>query len=375
MLQSELAARGIPLACCLEPEQLASMRASEGQLMALTLSQVGQSVLLEPAGSCRRTAPGQGTSLSCPKLRTPSWMGSYAIPAEAFSADRVGAKSMNLTQLKGQLPDWIHLPASAALPFGTFEAVLEDNLNAGIADAMQALHQDLQKDGQGLSDALQDVRRAVLQLQAPLQLLPQLQRAFRDAGLPELQEGHWGPAWQAIKAVWASQWNNRAVVSMRRAGLDHASLRMAVLCQATLPAQHAFVSHTANPLSGDANEIYVEVVQGLGETLVGNHPGSAFSFVARKDCLTATPGDEQNTSVPTLLESGITITGFPSKSAAMRTKSAGSNLIFRSDSNGEDLEGYAGAGLFDSVQMSAPELVAADYSTDPLLEDEEGSTR
>ena len=69
-----------------------------------------------------------------------------------------------------------------ALPFGTFEAVLEDNLNAGIADAMQALHQDLQKDGQGLSDALQDVRRAVLQLQAPLQLLPQLQRAFRDAG-------------------------------------------------------------------------------------------------------------------------------------------------------------------------------------------------
>ncbi|KAK9860996.1 hypothetical protein WJX84_011575 [Apatococcus fuscideae] len=55
----------------------------------------------------------------------PSWKGQlWPSRAEAFSADRVGAKSMNLTQLKGQLPDWIHLPASAALPFGTFEAVL-----------------------------------------------------------------------------------------------------------------------------------------------------------------------------------------------------------------------------------------------------------
>jgi len=27
------------------------------------------------------------------------------------------------------------------------------------------------------------------------------------------------------------------------------------------------------------------------------------------------------------------------------------SLIFRSDSNGEDLEGYAGAGLYDSITM------------------------
>lgn len=69
-------------------------------------------------------------------------------------------------------------------------------------------------------------------------------------GLPRLDDKDWQPAWHAIKEVWASQWNDRALVSMRRAGLDPACLRMAILCQATLPAHYAFVSHTCNPLTG-----------------------------------------------------------------------------------------------------------------------------
>jgi alpha-glucan,water dikinase len=38
------------------------------------------------------------------------------------------------------------------------------------------------------------------------------------------------------------------------------------------------------------------------------------------------------------------ITGFPSKRIGLFIKQS---VIFRSDSNGEDLEGYAGAGLYD----------------------------
>jgi alpha-glucan,water dikinase len=45
------------------------------------------------------------------------------------------------------------------------------------------------------------------------------------------------------------------------------------------------------------------------------------------------------------------------------------SVIFRSDSNGEDLDGYAGAGLYESVPMDAEETVHADYSEDPLLWD------
>lgn len=42
--------------------------------------------------------------------------------------------------------------------------------------------------------------------------------------------------------------------------------------------------------------------------------------------------------------------GFPSKRLGVFL-AEGDSLIFRSDSNGEDLEGFAGAGLYDSVCM------------------------
>jgi hypothetical protein len=38
----------------------------------------------------------------------------------------------------------------------------------------------------------------------------------------------------------------------------------------------------------------------------------------------------------------------------------------RSDSNGEDLEGYAGAGLYESITMDPTETVRVDYSDDPI---------
>ena len=60
----------------------------------------------------------------------------------------------------------------------------------------------------------------------------------------------WEGAWAAIKRVWASKWNERAVLSLRRAGLPHAALQVAVLCQEVVPAPYAFVAHPTNPLPG-----------------------------------------------------------------------------------------------------------------------------
>lgn len=52
---------------------------------------------------------------------------------------------------------------------------------------------------------------------------------------------------------------------------------------------------------------------------------------------------------------------FPSKSDGMFVPES---LIFRSDSNGEDLEGYAGAGLYDSITMDQTKLKKVDYNGD-----------
>jgi alpha-glucan,water dikinase len=121
-----------------------------------------------------------------------------------------------------------------------------------------------------------------------------------------------------------------------------------VLLQEVVPAEYAFVLHTVHPSTGNAKELFGEVVLGLGETLVGNYPGRALGFVWDKA-----------TEKATLLS-------YPSKSLGLY----GCGLIFRSDSNGEDLAGYAGAGLYDSVLLDKPRPVALDYTREPLLWDE-----
>ena len=52
--------------------------------------------------------------------------------------------------------------------------------------------------------------------------------------------------------MWASKYNERALLSMRKVGLDFRDLRMAVLVQRVVPAAYAFVIHTHNPSTGHA---------------------------------------------------------------------------------------------------------------------------
>eukprot|EP00210_Caulerpa_lentillifera_P008359 g7972.t1 len=50
-------------------------------------------------------------------------------------------------------------------------------------------------------------------------------------------------------------------------------------------------------------------------------------------------------------------------------KNVHSGADFQSDSNGEDLEGYAGAGLCESITMDTTELRKVDYVGDRLIKD------
>lgn len=90
----------------------------------------------------------------------------------------------------------------------------------------------------------------------------------------------------------------------------------------------------------------------MGETLVGNSPGRAFAFSASKN----------SGAPPRLL-------ALPSKLEAHFAPAGGAALIARSDSNGEDLEGFAGAGLYESVTTRATDKRAAPYVDERLLWD------
>ncbi|KAK8714874.1 hypothetical protein V6N13_042219 [Hibiscus sabdariffa] len=359
-------------ATCFDPNILADLQANKGKLLSLkpssvdvVFSEVKEGNL---AGSSNLKGDDSPPSIS---LVRKQFGGKYAISAEEFTPEMVGAKSRNISYLKGKVPSWIGIPTSVALPFGVFEKVLADKLNQldpssllvkivllsyalhfisqGVLEKLQILKKKL---GEEDFDALGEIRKTVLQLAPPPELVKELKTKMHSSGMPwpgDEGERRWEQAWTAIKKVWASKWNERAYFSTRKVKLDHDYLCMAVLVQEIINADYAFVIHTTNPSSGDSSEIYAEVVKGLGETLVGAYPGRALSFVCKKT----------NLNSPQVL-------GYPSKPIALFIRRS---VIFRSDSNGEDLEGYAGAGLYDSVPMDEEEKVVVDYSTDRLIND------
>jgi alpha-glucan, water dikinase len=122
---------------------------------------------------------------------------------------------------------------------------------------------------------------------------------------------------------------------------------MAVLCQEIIPAEYAYVVHTSNPTNGEDNEVYVESCLGLGEALVSTMPGQAFSFTYDKTTKQAR------------------INAFPNKPIGLKA----TGFIFRSDSNSEDLPGFAGAGLFDSYPMHDTSSFRITYHKERLITD------
>lgn len=341
----------ICFATCFDPSILSDLQAKKGKLLSLkpTSADVIYSELKEgELADASSTNLKDGSSPSLTLVRK-KFNGRYAISSEEFTSDMVGAKSRNISYLKGKVPSWVGIPTSVALPFGVFEKVLSDNSNQAVAEKLKILKKKL---GEGEFSALREIRETVLQLAAPPQLVQELKTKMQASGMPwpgDEGEQRWRQAWMAIKKVWASKWNERAYFSTRKVKLDHDYLCMAVLVQEIINADYAFVVHTTNPSSGDSSEIYAEVVKGLGETLVGAYPGRALSFISKKNDLNS----------PLVL-------GYPSKPIGLFIRRS---IIFRSDSNGEDLEGYAGAGLYDSVPMDKEDKVVLDYSSDPLIID------
>jgi rifampicin phosphotransferase len=72
----------------------------------------------------------------------------------------------------------------------------------------------------------------------------------------------------AIKTCWLSLFSERALVYLARQRMPAEKVRMAVLVQEMVAAEHAGVVFTADPLTGATDRFVVECVSGLGEGLV-----------------------------------------------------------------------------------------------------------
>ena len=331
---------GVLFATCYDSQVMEQLKALRGRLLSFSVNSDGEVVFQEATAAA--SAPAPRAAISTAGLVRPRFK-AYAIPASEFNERVVGGKSCNQMRLHGKLPDWVRQPASVAIPFGVCEQVLELQENAPLRQRFEQLVSSVES---GPPKILSQLRQTLQQLTAPSELPATLRQAMQSARLPAPEP--WDDAWQCIKRVWASKWNERAWLSRQAHGIRHDDLFMAVLIQQVVEADYAYVIHTVNPSTGDRGELYAEVVLGLGETLVGNYPGRALSFVSSKETLQSK------------------LIAYPSKSIGLY----GGGLIFRSDSNGEDLPGYAGAGLYDSVMLKPPRDAELDYSQERLVWDE-----
>lgn len=333
--------QGILLATCYDEKILEDLKSSAGKFMCVEPTSSGQ-VRFEPA---EESGMGPGSGAPAGPVRT-SFIAPpdapYVITEEEFKEGLVGGKSLNLKRLRGKLPDWIHLPVLIALPFATFGKVLGSEINRKTRERYAHLSAQVEKEPK----ALPELRKAVMELAAPDDFHHSLRQAMEKAALTPQENTE--RVWECIKGVWASKWNDRAYWNRKSLGIPHENLLMAVLVQDVVPARYAYVIHTVHPFSENKEEMYAEVVLGLGETLAGNYPGRALGFSCRK-----AGGD-------------LRLLSYPSKSIGLY----GRGLILRSDSSGEDLAGFAGAGLYSSFEVEPPKEVHLNYADERLVQNE-----
>ncbi|MEO5356166.1 MAG: hypothetical protein H7844_02580 [Nitrospirae bacterium YQR-1] len=346
----------ILFATCFSDEILSHLKSLNGKCVSLGINSQGDVVVNEldqPLSTLDVKKRSEGILHKIKKRMIPTTDIPYIIGVDDFNKDLVGGKSLNLAKLRNKLPGWINLPVSAAIPFGVFDKILNHPDNEKIRDKYGSLRRELDAKGNAAESSkvqsiLSDIRLTLTALAFPDDFFASLKNVLMLSGLCSevgcLDIEHFG---KYIKQVWASVWNDRAYFNRKKMGLSGA-MEMAVLIQMVIEADYAFVIHTVNPVTRDAEEMFAEVVMGLGETIVGNYPGRALSFTCKKSI-----------GVPV-------VASYPGKSIGLY----GGGFIFRSDSNAEDLENYAGAGLYDSVIVPQPKAAPLDYSTEPLLWDE-----
>jgi alpha-glucan,water dikinase len=326
-------------ATCFDETTFSQLKEWNGRKVELTVASSGDVMMVEgsrgeESSPASRRRVRRFASLPAAALQV--------LTRSQFNQALVGGKSWRIQQMATLLAGAFRTPRSVALPFGVFEAVLQHKDNLAIRKRIQGL---LKKVQDSPEPDLASLRNEIATLTLPATLLSKLCSVLTAEGIapPDPVDAVCLP----IKQVWASLWNDRAYFSRRSNGVSHDSVAMAVLIQELVPAEYAFVIHTVNPANGNAEELYVEVVRGLGETLVGNYPGRAMSFSIHKTTRK------------------VVVVAYPSKSVGL----FGGDLIFRSDSNAEDLEGYAGAGLYDSVPLRPPREQFLDYTQDALVWD------
>ena len=73
---------------------------------------------------------------------------------------------------------------------------------------------------------------------------------------------------EAVRRCWSSLWTDRAIAYRHMQGFDHQSVLLAVVVQEMFPSQVSGVMFTANPLTSNPSQFFLNASWGLGESIV-----------------------------------------------------------------------------------------------------------
>jgi len=236
----------------------------------------------------------------------------FIIMPEDYRPQNIGNKPYRLQQIPlNLLPGQISL-RHFSLSFSLFSQVLDLEVNAEIKAQLEKLKAKALRNPSAadISDTLRQMRLLIERLQIPDSYLSLIMKTieqvfgkdhsirlflrsstnaedllgYQGAGLYD-SFGNVRPQEQEvskyIKKVWASVWNDRAFFDRQANGINHSEVFPAILVQEMVLPDYAFVIHTQNPADENKDELIIELVQGLGESLVsGNEEfsGSPYRF-------------------------------------------------------------------------------------------------
>jgi pyruvate,water dikinase len=88
---------------------------------------------------------------------------------------------------------------------------------------------------------------------------------------------------QHVKMCWASLWTLRATFNRFHKGIDHKRGLIAPIIQRMVNPEAAGILFTANPITGNRNEMVIESNWGLGESVVSGKSMNDFFLVSKSD--------------------------------------------------------------------------------------------
>ena len=257
----------------------------------------------------------------------------FIFPFHRFAdLETVGGKGLNLVRLtQAGMP----VPPGFVVSTLAYQSFLKFNhLEAALSTAFDAL-----KLGQPLAKVSASIRNVFETGEFPPDLSGQITAAYRELGknaLPvavrssatteDLTEASFAGqqdtylnirgergVLDAVRRCFGSLWSERAIDYRARQGLEPLSTQLAVVIQQMVFAKAAGVAFTANPISGDSNQMVVDAAYGLGESIVSGlvtpdhivvdkRTGKVLSYSATKKnhMIVATDDGTREQSVPWL---------------------------------------------------------------------------